>query len=320
MNKKFFRIYLLVVSCFILNYKVYAQTDTLSFLHITDAHLMFNLENYDPDIVHHREYTRNYKDANNKFSEFMNTIISQTGSEMVIATGDIIDFFDSKTASGNTIAHQVELFARYLDQYHHPFYMTLGNHDIFSYRWGNDKVLPDQLKAEAARAAWIRNMDVFRDGTYYSRIFKVGMTTYRFIFLDNSYYQFKKEENVVNPYIDKPQLHWLKAELALSESNDEIVIILMHIPFTEKSLLPESRNELYEALAGVSSVRLILSGHHHKDSVMQFPAKGKNVIIQVETNALVSSADNWRLVQLTENQISVSSTSTNQSELMIQLK
>lgn len=320
MNKKIIRIYLLVASCFILNDKVYAQNDTLSFLHITDAHLMFNLENYDPDIVHHREVTRNYKEANNRFAAFMETIPRQIGSDMVIATGDVIDFFDARTATGNTIANQIELFARYLNRYHHPFYMTLGNHEIFSYTWGNDKVIPDQLKAGAARAAWIRNMDIFRDGTYYSHIFKVGMATYRFIFLDDSYYQFKKEEDVVNPYMDKPQLHWLKAELALSESNDENVIILMHIPFTEKSALSESRNELYEALTGVSSVRLILSGHHHKDSVMQFPAKNGSKIVQVETNALVGSADNWRLVQLTESQIHVSSTGTNHSELVIPLK
>ena len=71
--------------------------DTLSFLHITDMHLMFNLENYDRDIVYHREYTRNYKEGNSLFNQFMKTVPDQTGSDMIIATGDIIDFYDAKT-------------------------------------------------------------------------------------------------------------------------------------------------------------------------------------------------------------------------------
>jgi 3',5'-cyclic AMP phosphodiesterase CpdA len=318
MKKKLFHIGLWIACSILLNTGAYAQQDTLSFLQVTDAHMMFNLENYDPDIVHHREYTRNYKEANTRFNEFMATVPEKTGSDMVIATGDVIDFFDAKTVNGHTVANQVELFARFLEQYHHPFYMVLGNHETFSYRWGKDRVIPDQLKTGAARAAWIRNFDIFRDGTYYSRTFQVGGAKYRFIFLDNSFYRFTKDENVVPPYIDKPQLHWLKAELTASD--DEQVIVLMHIPFTEKSVLPESNNELYQALTGVASVKLILSGHYHKNAVMHFPAKGGNEVIQVETSALVSSADNWRLIQLTEDQISVSFTGSPDDELVIPLR
>lgn len=315
--KKISLIYLVTVCFCICNYNVHAQIDTLSFLHITDAHLMFNLENYDPDIVHHREYTRNYKEANNKFSEFMETVPNQTGSNMIIATGDLIDFFDAKTANGNTLAGQIEQFARFLDQYHYTFYMTLGNHETFSYRWGNDKVIPDQLKTGAARAAWIRNFDVFRDGTYYSRSYQVGKTNFKLIFLDNSFYRFKKEENVVNPYMDKPQLHWLESELV--ESKDDVVVILMHIPFTDESTYPNSKNELYKILTEASPARLILSGHYHQDRVKSFTRKDGKKLFQVETNALVSSINHWRLIQLMEDKITVSSTGNIIEEFAIEL-
>ncbi len=321
MRRKFLQTSILLVLCMIFSsIAALSQNDTLSFLHITDAHLMFNLENYDPQIVHHREYTRLYKEANTMFAEFMETIPDNTGSDMIIASGDVIDFYDAKTSEGNTLAYQIELFTRYLDRYHYPFFMTLGNHEIFSYRWGEERVIPDQLKAGEAKAAWIRNMDVFRDGTYYSRTFEVGSANYRLIFLDNSYYQFNKEENVVNPHIDKPQLHWLKSELAASEANNQNVIILMHIPFSDKSVQPESENELYKTVTDSSVVKLILSGHHHRDVVKCFPAKGGGEVIQVETSALVNSSKNWRLVQLTENQLSVSFTGKIESEIVLPLK
>lgn len=305
----------MLIFCLTIVLNVLAQKDTLSFLHITDMHLMFNLENYDTDIVHHREYTRGYKGTNQKFDQFMQTTPDKTGSNMIIATGDMIDFFSSTTAEGETLEYQVEQFARLLDNYHHPLLLTLGNHDIFSYIWGKNKVIPDQLLTGSARAAWIRNFDCFRDGTYYSRIFEIGKTNYRLIFLDNSFYRFKKEENMVNPYIDKPQLHWLKDQL--NKSENEIAIILMHLPFTDESTLAESNNDLYTALSGESSVKLILAGHFHKGSVNKFPVGNNHEIIQVGTDALVNDANNWRLINLTENNIIVSSTGSTDNELII---
>lgn len=237
---------------------------------------------------------------------------------MIIATGDMIDFYDAETAGGNVLAYQIEQFARFLGQFDYPLYMTLGNHDVFSYNWGKDRVVPNQLKTGAARASWIRTFDCFRDGTYYSRIYQIGETTYRLIFLDNAYYQFKKAENVVNPYIDKPQLHWLKAEL--NASQEDVEIILMHVPFTEQSALPESNNELYAALTAVPSVRLILAGHYHKGAIMPFPVAEGNEMIQVGTDALVAGAEKWRLIRLTEKEILVSSMGTKESERTISVK
>lgn len=318
MNTNQIKIVSFVFFCAVLSFHVHAQKDTLSFLHITDLHLMFNLENYDPDIVHHREFTRNYKEGNNIFKQFMETVPDQTGSNMIIATGDVIDFFDATTRLGNRLACQIELFSNLIRGYPQPIYLTIGNHDIFSYNWGQNKVIPNQLQAGRAKATWIRNFECYRDGTYYSRVYEVGNTTYRLIFLDNGFYQFKKVEGVVNPYIDKPQLHWLKTEL--DASDEDVEIILMHIPFEEKSLQPESNNELYQALTSVPSVRLILAGHFHKGDTMRLPLSDGKQIIQVETGALVSGVDQWRQVNLTEKNIIVSSMGTTDSEFIIPAK
>ncbi|MBF6629385.1 MAG: metallophosphoesterase [Proteiniphilum sp.] len=318
MTDKQMKIHLLILLFALFCLDGYAQKDTLSFLHITDSHVMFNLENYNKDIVHHREYTRDYKEANNRFRQFMESTPLQTGADMIIATGDMIDFYDAETAGGNVLAYQIEQFARFLGQFDYPLYMTLGNHDVFSYNWGKGRVVPNQLKTGAARASWIRTFDCFRDGTYYSRIYQIGETTYRLIFLDNAYYQFKKAENVVNPYIDKPQLHWLKAEL--NASQEDVEIILMHVPFTEQSAFPESNNELYAALTAVPSVRLILAGHYHKGAIMPFPVAEGNEMIQVGTDALVAGAEKWRLIRLTEKEILVSSMGTKESERTISVK
>lgn len=312
------KIGLLVIFCAMLHATLYAQKDTLSFLHITDLHLMFNAQNYDSDIVHHRENTRNYLEGSHHFKQFMRTIPDQTKSDMIIATGDMIDFFDATTGQGNRFAFQVEQFANFIKEYHYPIYLTLGNHDMFSFNWGGDKVVPNQLQAGRAKATWIRTFDCFREGTYYSRVYEVGSTTYRLIFLDNGFYKFKKDEGMVNPYIDKPQLHWLHAELDVSD--DDVEIIFMHIPFTEKSILPESNNELYKTLISVPSVRLILGGHYHKQNVMYLSLPDGKQAVQVQTGALVSGADKWRQIRLTEENIIVSSMGTTENELIIPVK
>lgn len=318
MRSKYFKISLFSIFGILLSVHMYAQKDTLSFLHITDLHLRFNMENYDQNIIHARDSKKNYKESNNTFRQFMSTIPDQAGSDMIIVTGDMLDFFDAKTTTGDRLAFQIEQFANFIKEYHHPIYLVLGNHDMFSFNWGDDKVVSNQLQTGRAKATWIRTFDCFREGTYYSRIHEVGNTTYRLIFLDNGFYKFRKDEGIVNPYIDKAQLHWLKTEL--EASNDDVEIILMHIPFTAESILPESNNELYKLLASNPSVRLILGGHYHKGATMYLPLADGKQIIQVETGALVSGADKWRQIRLTEENISVSSIGTTESELIIPAK
>lgn len=305
---------LLSISLLLVNLVAVAQQDTLSFLHVSDTHLMFNLESYDPRVVHHREETRGYRYSNDHFKKFMHTIPKESNCDFVVITGDMIDFHDARTPKHNILEYQIEAFADLLDSFHVPIYLTLGNHDIFSYEWGDNKVIPNQLKAGKARATWIHNFDVFREGNYYRRIFQVGKRIYRFIFLDDSFYQFGKEEEVTLPYIDKPQAHWLKAEI--EESDDDIEIIFMHIPFTEKSLASSSSNELLSLLSKYPTVKLVLSGHMHRDIRTDIPQEN-STLIQFETNSLANDVSNWRYVQVLEDKITVFSVGSISDEAVV---
>ncbi|MFA5246180.1 MAG: metallophosphoesterase, partial [Pedobacter sp.] len=162
-----------------------------------------------------------------------------------------------------------------------------------------------------------RNFACFKDGTYYSKTYQVGKTTFRLIFLDDIFFSFRPEENMKNPYMDKFQLCWLRDQL--HESGNDIEIILMHIPFTDFGQ-QEPSNELYSMLEANPSVKLILAGHQHKNIVEKYPSEGDNRIVQVQTGAFAGDINNWRQIKLTEDQILVSFPGKTENELTIPVK
>jgi 3',5'-cyclic AMP phosphodiesterase CpdA len=297
-----------------------AQIDTLSFLHITDLHVIFNQKGYPPDMMEYRKQ-KQYDQGENRLRQFFQTVPGKTNSDMVIATGDLVDFFEAETTENRMLDLQAEQFSRLLDDYHIPVFLTLGNHDMFTFNWQNDKLKHHQNSSGRARAAWIRNIPCFKNGTYYSELFQVGQTTYRFIFLDNGFYQFLPEDKTGIPYTDKSQLYWLNSQL--HESDDDIEIILMHIPFKAEVDQSETANELYAALSQNPSAKLILAGHKHRNAVNKFSSRNGQTIVQVETGSLVQSPpdlQNWRLIRLTENNILISAPGKIGDEVVIPIK
>jgi 2',3'-cyclic-nucleotide 2'-phosphodiesterase (5'-nucleotidase family) len=299
--------YLVVILLFIAN-TVVAQVDTLSFLHITDLHVIFNQSGYDQALMESRKL-KQYDQGETRLRAFFETIPEKTQTNMVIATGDLVDFFEADAPDGRFIALQAEQFATLLDDYHIPVFLTLGNHDIFSFDWQVDKLKHNQNSAERSWAAWIRNFSCFRNGTYYSELYKVGKTEYRFVFLNNGFYRFSADDNTNVPYIDKSQEYWLKDQLNKSETDVEI--IFMHIPF-KKDAVADNSGELFSLLTNTPSVKLIFSGHNHKNAIDSYSGTS-----QVQTGALVQNADNWRMVRLTENSIVVSNPGNSETELLI---
>lgn len=307
---------LLVVGC-LCNVIASAQSDTMSFLHITDTHVIFNPDGYHTDLIDNR-YRKNYDEGDNHLYRFLQTRPENTNSDMVIITGDLVDFFEAETPQGNILALQPEQFSQFISRFHIPIYLTLGNHDIFSFYWKDNKLKHNQNFSGRSRAAWIRNIPCFKNGTYYSKIFRVGSTTYRLIFLDDSFYQFsRKDKTAVTPYIDKSQLYWLNNQLR--ESEDDIEIVLMHIPLMNSEKHPLAVNELYAALSKDSSCKLILAGHHHKNIVKRFSSAGENEIVQIQTGALVRNENNWRKITLTADKIMISEPGNVENQLIIPL-
>lgn len=287
------------------------RNDTLKFVHLTDIHLILNPVSYDSGFIQ-RRFNHFWHDTK-PFVEFLNTnpIIKQ--SDFLVITGDMIDFYEAESTEGGLMGNQIELFEKLINtETNSIVYLTLGNHDITSYPKGGYH----QNHANAARSTWIKNLPVFNHGTYYSKIYKVGSTVYRLIFLDNAYFSVKTQRGQADFIIDRPQLDWLKAQL--NESPDDKEIIFMHMPLPvpankdEKSTNPyliyeeyvnrTSTRDFLDVLkeANNASVQLIIAGHEHRNDLSDFNFSKDFNFKQIKTGGFGNNIDNWRLFQLTE--------------------
>jgi 3',5'-cyclic AMP phosphodiesterase CpdA len=295
--------------------KSVARPDTLSFVHITDLHVIFNLDAYQKNLAQSRKH---FGQGEVPLKEFLKTIPRKTNSNLVIATGDLVDFYEGEARRGGMLDLQVEQIYRLIRSCHVPVLLTLGNHDISAYRWKDTLRSATQNVAGQARATWMRSFPCFRDGTYYSRIFEVNGRTYRLIFLDNGYNTVFHGEHGTLPYIDKAQLHWLGDQL--QQSPYDVEIVLMHLPLTSTIVAAGSSNEIYTVLANHPSARLILAGHNHKNAIQSFSSKENNKMVQVQTGAFGQNPENWRLIRLTKENILVSFPGKTETELIIPVK
>jgi len=297
--------------------KAAGQNDTISFLHITDLHTIFQQNTYNPDFLAYRKQ-RQYDKSEMRLKDFLRETPKRTKSEMVIATGDLVDFFEIDERDSKYLESQTRCFAKLIGKSPVPVFCTLGNHDLFSFHWKDSLLKHDQNSSGRARAYWIRNLSCFKNGTVYSKIIMIGQTTYRLIFLDNGTNKYNPANKNEIPYIDKSQVCWLKSQLR--ESKDDVVIILMHIPFDEFQTSRECNNELYSILTQDKSVKLILAGHYHKNHVCFYPSIDNNQLIEVQTGTLSQNINNWRQIRLTENNILVSVPGKCENELRIPVK
>ena len=94
----------------------------------------------------------------------------------------------------------------------------------------------------------------------------------------------------------------------------------MHIPFKNILEQEEKPTELYSMLAANKSVKLILAGHFHKNSVDMIRSEENSQIVQVQTNAFASGIENWRQINLTEDRIFVSFPGKIEYEVIIPIK
>lgn len=290
------------------------KNDTLKFVHLTDIHLILSPISYDSSFIE-RRFNYFWRDTK-PFVQFLNThpIIKQ--SDFLVITGDMVDFYEAESTEGGLLGNQIELFQKLINSETNSIvYLTLGNHDITSYPKGRYH----QNHTNAARAAWIRNLPVFNRGTYYSKIYKVGNTAYRLIFLDNAYFSVKTHKGEADFIIDRPQLDWLKSQL--NESPEDKEIIFMHMPlpiptdqdkketnpyliydnYVNRTNTQDLLNVLKEA--NNASIQLIIAGHEHKSDIFDFNFSKDFNFKQIKTGAFGNSVDNWRLFKLTESDI-----------------
>ncbi len=316
------------------------KPDTISFIHVTDVHFC-NLTGYHPFIVQGRQH---YGEVTEPLISFFHSIPEKLNSDFIVITGDMIDYYDAENVLGDMLDTQIEQFARLIDKTYIPAYLTLGNHDILSYLVDSEsgRILSHQYHASHARAAWIRNLSCFRNGTYYSRTFQVDTTTYRLIFLDNAYYLPGRPADV--PFtMDPYQLYWLDNEL--KKSGTDIEIIFMHMPLInpESSDLTPTRNkyfldledtvaikheldapdkdtlDLLSVLRQNSSARMVISGHMHSSVIHEVHFSDDYSLIHVMTGAFGRDSRNWRQIQLTEGSIILSFPGDTKRQFVISL-
>lgn len=272
-----------------------AQSDTLSFLHVSDTHVIFDVERHHPELVTRRKH---YGKGIIPLKNLLDSVSSRTNLRFVAITGDMVDFYGAATPEKEVQTRQIEQFAQLINQYPVPVFLNIGNHDIVSYGWDGERMTSSQRIAGKARAAWIHSAPAFAEGTYYSRILNVGSAQYRLIFLDNGYNSAGEFEKTKPPYLDRIQLEWLKEQL--QESPDDIEIVLMHIPFGSDA----EGSEFHDILSKHATVKLILAGHEHQNRVRQLGPEKK--LAQVQTAAFARNPGDWRKIRLTANSILVS--------------
>ncbi len=304
--------------------------DTLTFIHVTDIHVC-NLTGYHPFFVEKRQHFDKNAET---FSDFLKTVPEKYNSDFVVVTGDNVDYYESETAQGKMLDTQVEQYARLLEVSEIPVFLTLGNHDISSYSMTSDiTYIGNQINAEEARAVWMRNVPCFKEGTYYSRIFKIDTTTFRFIFLDDSYNATEEVSDGVMPFIvDQYQLRWLDAQLKSSPSDVEIIFMHFPLPYgtvvngniaTESTAVYSSKSKYYNMLSVLeknSSTRIILAGHKHINFINDYILPDGDKLTQVLTAAFGYNTAAWRVIKVTGNKILVSFPGSSKTELAIPVR
>ncbi len=306
------------------------KSDTLSFIHISDIHLIFSPSNYNSDWIkgRHNHFWENAA----PFEQFFKSTPSVNRADFIAVTGDLVDFYEAETTEGTMMGTQIEQFQGLLNSITNSnVYLTLGNHDITSYPKGRYH----QDNSGVARATWIKNVPSFVNGTYYSRLYDVGTTTYRLIFLDNAYFSGRKNKEHADFIIDQPQLDWLEAQLNESPKDKEIIFMHMPLPVIDKKDEDNLIDISYEDYAKRtnsgdmldiirqaknSSVQMIVAGHWHINDIYKFTFSEDFKFFQVLTGAFGNDVNNWRFFQLTDSDIIISDPGTTNNKLVIPLK
>ncbi len=320
-----------LMSCICISSGAAVSNDTLTIIHITDPHVC-NLTGYHPYFVEKRKH---FALNAGPLADFLKTVPERFSSDMVVITGDNVDYYEAETERGDMLDTQIEQYARLIDVCQVPVFITLGNHDIASYSVNPElsQVMNNQYNAGKARAAWSRNIPCFKNGTYYSHSFDLGGRAIRLIFLDNGYYSTDEVSDGILPFIiDQPQLRWLDAEMKASYSDVEI--IFMHMPLNYGQTEPDkilmepiskysARSKyfnLFSVIEKNSSSAVIFAGHKHINSINNYSLQNDKKLTQVMTGAFGYDRNNWRVIKITDNKILIGYPGRSGTEYTISIK
>lgn len=316
--------FLLIYFIFSLNISGFANPRPFNALLLTDTHIC-NLDGYKPVLKMKRNH---YAHGVAPLRQFLQTKPKQLDADVVILTGDMLDFYEAENEKGTIQATQIEQFyARIYKISPVPFWLTIGNHDIATYWYEGDT--PDDrrsftLNADKARAAWIRNIACFQEGTYYTQKATAGETEYTLIFLDN-HFAYRK-----GLYLDDLQVDWLDHKV--EQAGDQPVIIFMHyylhvgdynsdgMSFEDENPIAIDEKSCSKGLLNVlnhhPNIRALFVGHGHENLYETIPMLNGHEIVQIQTAAFGRDENNWRFLQFHQDHISVSVAGNGAKELL----
>ncbi len=287
------------------------RAPALTLVHISDIHVC-NLAGLDSRFIEKRKH---FGKGQETLRGFLESVPAKAQADAVVITGDLLDFYEAQAGDGAMRSGEVEAFAQLVRSSSIPLWPVVGNHDLTSYWFEGVEFLNGQHNAQQARAAWIRNVRGFENGTWYSLVRRVGSTTYRLIFLDDGYGDLDEGD-----LADPAQLAWLNWQLAHGKGDTNL--IFMHIPVTVGDTngdgvrfnapppgwpFPDTyQRGLMKALNENPSVAALFVGHQHRNVIEDIPFPAGHRITQIQTGNLQMDPNNWRVVRLTEEEVSVS--------------
>jgi len=267
--------------------------DSLDFVHLSDAHLT-DLSAIHPALAPALQVK---KDSTARLPRLLNDLRARVQPSFVLITGDLIDGYLYEGPEGQPVPGPMETFQRIFERSPIPIYPTLGNHDITRYHHEPNRTAPvaDQLIASDARAAWMRSIPNFSEGTYYTFSKQVGATKYLFLVLDDG------DGMKLNAEYAAAQLAWIKRQLR--GHGGEKIILAMHIPLAGANFW----DGLRPVLAETPNLVLAIAGHRHSDGLDEVDL-GARQLLQVRTAALFQGENNWRKFRLREDRIQIFAT------------
>lgn len=241
------------------------------------------------------------------FSAFLERAGKQAHPDFAVVSGDLVTASAFVGADGKPVPGPLARLQQVSERSPFRLFFALGNHDLVLYNFAAARIgdVEDQSAAGPARAAWIRALDCFRNGTFYSFQKQVGATRYRFVILDNGYFGERLAGGQREFSFSGEQQYWLKKQV--NQNPEDVLILVLHVPLDDDAA---SRSVL-AAIAGRRKPALVLAGHTHApDKVEPIAAEGQPLLLQVWTPAYYTAPNHWRLLRLYQDRIEIAVTGT----------